>query len=539
MTSASTADCIVVGYNDVDFDAFVARQKAMAQYSGAYDEMKWNSLIFRGRRMLPMDCMNQVITQATGVDPRLNVFEVPGAGVLYLKDYLDRRGFNVEIISFFTYEKERFRALLADGPRAVAITTTFYVDSDPVTEIVRFVREHNPDVAVVVGGPHVFNLCADLDPETRQDVFAAIGADVYVSDSQGENTLSRVLAALRDGTDLGAIPNLHYRRGGVFESTGREVEDNDLDQNAVDWSRFDPQLLRPMVYLRTARSCPFVCAFCNYPEMAGAHVLNSVEVVERQLRAVQAAGAKVVAFIDDTFNFPLPRFKDLLRMMIRNRFTFRWVSFLRCTNVDAEAIELMQESGCLGVLLGIESGDQGILKLMKKAAKPDRYRWAMGELHQRGIATLASMICGFPGETEQSVRNTIAFLEETAPTFFTMQLYYHDTRAPIQKRKDELAIRGAGFSWKHHTMDWREAVAWTKYTVQSVHNSIPMGLYGFSMWGVGYLVSRGVPLETIKDFGRVSRDLVLHSLDDDFSADCADQERRLVGIFRRNETAIL
>ncbi len=532
MLSNRKIDCIIVGYNDINFDSFVATQKEMEKYSGGYEEAKWNSLIWHGKRMKYMDVLNDVITNATGKNPHLNVFEAPSASVCYLKSYLQKK-FEVEIVNFFNFEQEKFKKLLSQSPRSVAITTTFYVENDPIAEIVKFVRKHNPNTKIIVGGPHILNLGSDYDEETQEYVFDTLGADIYVIDSQGEKTLSQVLLQLQNGQDLSHVPNLFYRdNNGNFHRTQRHVENNNLDENSIDWSYFDSDFITPITYLRTARSCPFVCAFCNYPEMAGAHVLSSIDVVERELKTLHEAGTRILAFVDDTFNFPKDRFKQLLRMMISNQFNFRWFSFLRCSNVDEEVLDLMQESGCMGTLLGIESGDQTILKSMKKASKVERYQWAISELHKRHIVTFASMFCGFPGETEQSIMNTVKFLEEAAPTFYSMQLYYHDIRAPIQKRAEEFDIQGAGFSWKHRTMDWKEGVHWAKYMLRNISNSIPLSLYGMSAWGIAYLVSRGISIEQIKAFGKISKDLLLYSIDDNFSGDCSSQEQQLINLFR-------
>ena len=80
-----------------------------------------------------------------------------------------------------------------------------------------------------------------------------------------------------------------------------------------------------------------------------------------------------VVFIDDTFNVPLPRFKDICRLMIRKNYRFNWFSYFRCSNSDEEAIDLMARSGCKGVFLGIESGSPHILQAMNKAATIEKY----------------------------------------------------------------------------------------------------------------------------------------------------------------------
>ncbi len=530
-------DCVVVGYNDPDFRAFAEKQKAMEIHSGAYHEIKTNSMIRNGERIACMDLLNTILEQSTGEKTNLNVFEAPSLAVCYLTSFLRQRGFHVDFVNFFNFGRERLKDLLSTAPRSVAITTTFYIEDEPVVEIVKFIRQHCPHTKIIVGGPHIFNRAADFDTDTLGFVFGRIGADIYIIDSQGELTLSKVVDALRadEPSRLQTVPNLMYTLDGRnFHRTERQVEANDLDAESIRWRRFDPNVVTPLAYLRTARSCPFTCSFCQYPILAGSHDLNSIGVMERQLEELRDMGTTDLVFIDDTFNVPLPRFKQLLQMMIARKFDFRWVSFLRCSNVDEAAIDLMKESGCTGVLLGIESGDQQILKYMNKQVKLEKYKFGIRELTKRGIATYASLICGFPGETEQSVRNTIAFIEETGPTFFNVQLYYHDARSPIHKRADEFKIEGAGYSWAHRTMDWREAIDWSIYMYRNIHNSIFFSLYGMSLWGISYLVSKGLSMEQIKAFGKTTRPLLFDSLAERH-VDRSAEESWLVDMFRARD----
>ena len=182
-----------------------------------------------------------------------------------------------------------------------------------------------------------------------------------------------------------------------------------------------------------------------------------------ELEQLRDAGVQYLVFIDDTFNVPLPRFKKLLRAMIERRFPFRWISFVRCTNADDETFDLMAKSGCIAVFLGIESGDQTVLNYMASPPASTSTATASPSSTARGIATYASIICGFPGETRESVMNTIRFIEETAPTFYNVQLYYHDIRTPIHAEAKKHGIQSAGYSWSHATMDWKEAAGWVEY----------------------------------------------------------------------------
>lgn len=531
---APSIDCVIVGYHDISFSTFAAHQKKMRHHSGAYHEVLTNSILLDGQRYTYMDLINRAVERSTGIDPRFNTFTSPSLGVCYLQSYLVRRGFRAEALNFFTQDQERFKELLAERPRSVAITTTYYVDNAPIVEIVNFVRRHAPDTKIVVGGPHVFNLAADLKIDMLPMVFGALGADVYVIDSQGEKTLADVLTCLASGSGTGGlagVPNLYYRdERGAFHHTGRQPENNDLNVNSVDWSLVDRNLVSPLAYLRTARSCPFSCSFCNYPTLAGKHVVTGLEQVESELEYLHSIGTHYLVFVDDTFNVPLPRFKKLLRLMIERRWGFEWISFFRCSNADEEAFDLMAQSGCIGVLLGIESGDQQILEYMEKHATVERYKWGIAQLRQRGIVTYASIICGFPGETPETAAHSREFIEDAQPTFFNVQLYYHDPRAPIARRGEEFGIKGGGYSWQHRGMDWRQAAELCKGAFRDVRGSVPLSLYNFSIWSLPYLLSKSASMQELIEFGHITREMLVAGFDDT-PKDLSRGEQRLTELF--------
>ena len=142
MTAQSALDCILVGYNDVDFEQFVSKQKKMARYTGAYHEIVTNSVLLHGKRTTYMDLINHAVTRATGKNPRLNAFEAPSLGCCYLKSYLKQRDYEVEIVNFFSPQRDDLRELLSRSPRSVAITTTYYIDNAPIIEIVQIRAEN-------------------------------------------------------------------------------------------------------------------------------------------------------------------------------------------------------------------------------------------------------------------------------------------------------------------------------------------------------------------------------------------------------------
>jgi p-methyltransferase len=249
--------------------------------------------------------------------------------------------------------------------------------------------------------------------------------------------------------------------------------------------------------------------------MAGKHVTASEDPLVLEMRYLKERGVRSILFVDDTFNVPLPRFKSLLRKMIAERFDFRWVSFFRCSNADDEAFDLMKASGCLGVFLGIESGDQRILNAMNKSAKLERYRHGIGRLNELDIATFGAFIVGFPSETDESARNTLEFIQSTRPTFFTPQIYYHDLRSPIHKKAKEYGITSSGYSWNHNGMDWRKASEWVLRIIRDSPDSTPIPLYSMSLWGILYLYERGFSIDFQRKFGNIAREMLVAGYSDE------------------------
>ena len=550
MSNGEAADCVLIGYNEMPFSDLVEKSKPRSASSGTYSYLKANSVLIDGQRISYTDLLNRVLKRAGRDDGPLNVFDLPNLGVCYLASFLRRRQFTVETVNFVNHDRARLVELLSDGPRAVAITTTFYVEPSPVIDLVRFIRSKNSETKIIVGGPHIFNVCRDFDVDTQDHIFDSIGADIYVHDSQGETTLAMILDRLRSGGALDDVPNLIYRGSrkseeaeprsrlrmlndvarSAFIRTPSQPENNDLNADAIDWSLIDPQLFTPATQTRTARSCAYKCSFCTFPSMAGELTLTDLEVVERELRYLHRAGVRYLTFVDDTFNVPMPRFKQLCKMMIRNGFDFRWFSHFRPGNADDECFALMKDSGCMAVFLGIESGDQSVLNNMNKAAKVTRYAWAIERLHKQGIVSFASFIIGFPGETQESVQNTINFIEATAPEFYQAALYYHYRATPIHQKRTEHGIQGDAYSWRHNTMTWQEAAKSVEFMNRTVNHSTILPLFGFDFFGIPYFLKSGISLDQFSRFLRGAQQMLVESYADrsiDFSA----RERQLGQLF--------
>lgn len=510
-------DCVIIGHNTGNFQNYIAESESMARFNGAYRNAQINSLLLDGRRISYMDLFNSIRRQVDPGAEELTPFDPLGLASLHLGSSLARSGASSVLVGEFQKGKSKLNELLRDEPLTVAITTTFYFEPTPMKEIISFIRERSSDTKIIIGGPYPSHLERGELADALEMVLADIGADVYVIDSQGEAALAQIVMALKAGSsleDLQSIPNLLIFSDGQSCRTKRLPEDNPINENRVEYSLFDRTALQPFSMIRTAISCPFACSFCSYPVRAGDHRLADVAQVEADLRQLSDIGVEFVYFIDDTFNVPLPRFKELCRMMIKNRFRFRWLSYLRCGNMDIEAVQLAAESGCAGALLGIESGDQEVLQIMNKFASPEKYRKAIRWLEDAGIMTWALFFIGFPGDGETGLANTISLVSDTAPSFYSTQIWFYDDSTPIHKRAKEFELQGAGYTWKHKTMNWVQACDNVDRMLREVKSSLYVPQNGFSFETIFYLMGRGFSFRYVNDFLETCRDVVIAGLGD-------------------------
>jgi radical SAM PhpK family P-methyltransferase len=496
-------DCLIIGFNDTPFEDYVKTVTAMGTDSGAYKDLNLAFIEYEGRPYHSMGILNRFYRESVSHhhEPFSNVgFLWPV--ITYLGSFLSRHGLSFDYVNLFQKEKDRLKdKLTRDDILTVAITTTLYVSVEPILEIVSFLRAYNREAKIIVGGPHIHNQAVMLDEDALRAELDYIGADIYVISQEGEATLVDVIRALKNGSSLSQVGNIAYREGSRFVRTPAAPESNSLERNMVDYRLFPKSDFGEFVSLRTAKSCPFSCAFCGFPTRAGKYTYLGVDLVEAEFDAIRdIGGVTTLTFTDDTFNVPKPRFKELMRMMIRNGYGFKWNSYLRCDHVDEECVELMKESGCEGVFLGMESGSETILEEMNKTARAKDYLRVIPLLRKAGILTHANLIVGFPGETIETFRETRDVIEEARPDYFRAQLWYADSTTPVWHRREELGIKGSCFNWSHRTMDAATASGLVDELFLSVRNSTWLPQRGFEHWSLFYLQRMGMTVERMKTF---------------------------------------
>lgn len=435
-----------------------------------------------------------------------SVWRIPLLGGLYLYQYLKSLSFNVEIIQHVQMQQEAFSSFLREGVKVIAISTTLILNPLDIMELVKYCRRISPDSFIVLGGMGIWsNYLANKD---NPSLFKAYRADAVVLDSKGFKTLGLIVNHIKKNKPLTKVPNLILYAKNSVEVTPKCPENFDFKKDAIKWDLINNNLLGQVSLVRTQISCPFRCSFCSYPATQGPFLQADMDTVERGLKILQKREVKYLLFLDDTFNVPQKRFKELLEIL--KKFDFYWYSFIRCQYLDEQQVKAMKESGCRGVYLGFESANDSILKAMNKRASNYDYNKGVALLASMGITTYGSFIIGFPGETEASIKDTKDFIEKSGIDFYNAKIFYYDHAAPISLSSSEFELTGQGMNWAHKTMTSLQAFTKVEELIMSIKDVPYIPQHSGEIWEIAHLHERGFSREDIhilyKNFTKMLQD---------------------------------
>lgn len=273
------------------------------------------------------------------------------------------------------------------------------------------IKKANPGIKIAFVGPHVTVL-----PEKSLQDCSAI-------DFVCRKEFDYSVVEYAQGKPLDEILGISYRKNeGVAHTPDRpQIQDldslphvTDVYHRDLDVRRYNvPFLLYPFVSLYTTRGCPAQCTFCLWPQTLSGHAWrkrSSDDIAREMAKAKEHwPWVKEFFFDDDTFNIQKARTVELCAKLKPLNLT--WSCTSRVTT-DYETLKAMKEAGCRLLIVGYESGDQQILKNIKKGATVERARQFTKDCHKLGLVVHGDFILGLPGETRETIRNTINFAKE-------------------------------------------------------------------------------------------------------------------------------
>jgi radical SAM superfamily enzyme YgiQ (UPF0313 family) len=269
------------------------------------------------------------------------------------------------------------------------------------------------DATVVLGGAGF-----TVMPEA---IMEYVHADVGVI-GEGEMAFPWLLDRLANGQPLATTPG--YRctagNGGVCITPVARIKQLDITGLPMR-QRFDMQRYYERggaLNIQTKRGCYFECVFCSYPLIEGSTVrMRTPAAVVDEIAEVRAAhGIRHWFFVDNIFNMPIRHAKEICEAIIARGLDIEWSGYLNPKFIDAELCALMARSGCRAIEFGTDSGSPTMIAQLKKEFDVDDLRRASALCHKFDLKFCHSLIFGGPGETEQTVTETLALMDELRPT---------------------------------------------------------------------------------------------------------------------------
>ena len=336
-------------------------------------------------------------------------------GILCLSSFLKKLGHEVQLIDA---EAERLPdesvigKLKSFQPECVGISITTVACGNSL-RLADSIRKNFNGVRIVAGGPHVTANPAESIADSAFD-FAVCG--------EGELTFAELLENMHDPAKFAEIKGLVFKNSGngIFINERREPikELGDIpypDRDALP----DIKLYRPpigcyredfVVSLITSRGCPYSCIFCDNNTFGRKIRYFSPEYVVNEIESVlKKFNAKELTFVDDTFPSNRKRFRRILELIKERNLRFSWTCMANANDLDEEILKLMRETGCWQIAIGIESGDDEILKFIKKGITADQVRETANFADKAGIMVKGFFMLGHPTETHASLRKTRDF----------------------------------------------------------------------------------------------------------------------------------
>jgi len=275
---------------------------------------------------------------------------------------------------------------------------------EPVSRVVASCRSLS-DVPIVLGGAGY-----SMYPESALEY---LGADMGIQ-GEGELAFPILLDRMQQGDDLSGTPGL-YLPGRGLQAKRRVAKNLDALPFPEDhlWGPSsdidDPEFWLPF---QTRRGCPMSCSYCSTAMIEGKITRKrSPSLVVQEIKRQAENGFDRIHFVDNTFNLPLSYAKALCRLLISAKLDVKWRCILYPAKVDEELVRLMARAGCQEVALGFESGCNRILKAMNKRFNSEEVRRISQVLGDYGIRRMGFLMLGAPGETKESVEESLVFAD--------------------------------------------------------------------------------------------------------------------------------
>jgi radical SAM superfamily enzyme YgiQ (UPF0313 family) len=277
-----------------------------------------------------------------------------------------------------------------------------------------------------------------------QAILEYLGADMGIQ-GEGETVFPALLNYLCAGKQPLELPGLFIKgkppaasRAFIKNLDALPLPDPSLIVRSLTGAKDAP------VPVQTRRGCPLSCSYCSTPAIEGNRLRRrSPEMVVSWLARWVQEGFRYFYFVDNTFNLPPSYAMHLCRKIIDAGLDISWRCILFPSHLHPKLIETMAEAGCKEASIGFESGSESMLRRMHKPFSLKEVRGAVDLLSRCNIRRTGFLLLGGPGETKESVEESLAFAEtldlNALKLSIGIRIYPHTTVAQVAREEGLLS----------------------------------------------------------------------------------------------------
>ena len=341
----------------------------------------------------------------------------------YLASYLrsHRPDAKVTILDAEAYDlshEETVEKAMTIKSDLLGITTTT-PSFDVIGELSHRIHHKMPALPIILGGPH-----ATGSPE---ECALTRGINAVVL-GEGEVTFLDIYDAVKDERILGKIPGICLKVNGSVNYTDKRSLIKDLDALPLPARDLLPMHLyyspptkslseERVANIISSRGCPFHCTYClsdmmwerKYRQRSPENVVNEIE------QLINVYGVMEFNFNDDLFTANKKRLIKFCDLLIEKELNIKWICMSRADYIEPDILRLMKKAGCGKIAMGLESGSEKVLKVMKKPIDLSRSIEAVREIKKAGIKVGVSFVIGHVGETGETIKETIKLAKKCNP----------------------------------------------------------------------------------------------------------------------------
>lgn len=348
---------------------------------------------------------------------RIGGMQMPPVNHLFVATTLKEAGHKVQFIdaqvdypAYLKLQSENFSGL--DFLLILSSSNSYKED----LKTAQHIKEKNPNIKTLFFGSH---------PTFQPEACLREEAIDFVVIREPEMTIKKLVTKVAAGESLKDLAGCGFKEHGKitvnpfdghFDMNELPIPDWTMLPNNIDY--FNPVVKRmPFATMQTSRGCPAKCIYCTSPFFYGNDIrIKTAENVLKEIRYLVGLGFKEIFFRDETFTAYKQRNLEICKTIIEEKIDITWIANGRVDMIDRESAEMMKKAGCHMLKFGVETGDDQMLLNLKKGATVEQAREAFRLCHEVGLDTHSHIVFGGPGESLDSINNTLKFLKEIDPT---------------------------------------------------------------------------------------------------------------------------